>query len=93
MPIYDALEHLIAISGLNMLLYFLERAKRVAGDDDPVEIVCEIVSKERTKVRALSGEQLPAQPRLALQGGACTCRVDPYGRRLGQGRFWRLPRR
>ena len=56
MPIYDALEHLIAISGLNMLLYFLERAKRVAGDDDPVEIVCEIVSKERTKVRTLSGD-------------------------------------
>jgi len=56
MPIYDALEHLIAISGLNMLLYFLERAKRVAGDDDPVEILCEIVSKERTKVRALSGD-------------------------------------
>jgi hypothetical protein len=56
MPIYDDLEHLIAISGLNMLLYFLERAKRTAGDDDPVEIVCEIVSKERTKVRALSGD-------------------------------------
>lgn len=56
MPIYDALEHLIVISGLNMLLYFLERAKKVAGNDDPVEIVCEIVSKERTKVRALSGD-------------------------------------
>lgn len=56
MPIYDALEHLITISGLNMLLYFLERAKRVSGDDEPVEIVCEIVSKERTKVRALSGD-------------------------------------
>jgi len=56
MPIYDALEHLIAITGLNMLLYFLERAKLVAGDDDPVEIVCEIVSKERTKIRALSGD-------------------------------------
>lgn len=56
MPIYDALDHLIALSGLNMLLYFLERAKRVAGDDDPVAIVCEIVSKERTKVRALSGD-------------------------------------
>jgi hypothetical protein len=56
MPIYDALEHLIAITGLNMLLYFLERAKQVAGDDDPVEIVCEIVSKERTKIRALSGD-------------------------------------
>ncbi|WZV78067.1 hypothetical protein AAFM48_08235 [Burkholderia pseudomallei] len=39
MPIYDALEHLICISGLNMLLYFLQRAKRISGDDDPVEIV------------------------------------------------------
>lgn len=56
MPIYDALEHLISITGLNMLLYFLERAKATAGDDDPVEIVCEIVSKDRTKVRALSGD-------------------------------------
>jgi hypothetical protein len=56
MPIYDALEHLISITGLNMLLYFLERAKCVAGDDDPIEIICEIVSKERTKVRSLSGD-------------------------------------
>lgn len=56
MPIYDALEHLIAVTGLNMLLYFVERAKRQVGDDDPVEIVCEIVSKERTKVRALSAD-------------------------------------
>ncbi|MEZ5653205.1 MAG: hypothetical protein R3E87_21935 [Burkholderiaceae bacterium] len=56
MPIYDALEHLIAITGFNMLLYFLERAKRFAGDDEPVEIVCEIVSKNSRKVRALSGD-------------------------------------
>ncbi|MET3434422.1 hypothetical protein ABIC71_003931 [Herbaspirillum seropedicae] len=56
MPVYDALEHLIAITGLNMLLYFLERAKRVAGDDDPVEFVCEIVSRDGRKVRALSGD-------------------------------------
>lgn len=56
MPIYDALEHLINIAGLNMLLYFLARAKRISGDDGPVEMVCEIVSKERTKVRALSGD-------------------------------------
>ena len=36
-PVYDALEHLIAITGLNMLLYFLERAKSAAGDDEPEE--------------------------------------------------------
>ena len=53
MPIYDALEHLIASAGLNLLLYFLECAKTQAGDAEPVELVCEIVSRERTKVRAL----------------------------------------
>ncbi|MDE2130409.1 MAG: hypothetical protein KGJ74_12170 [Betaproteobacteria bacterium] len=80
MPIYDALEHLIAISGLNMLLYFQERAKRVAGDDDPVEIVCEIVSKERTKVRALSGDSyqfnqgLPAK---AVRAHVESIRLEP----------------
>lgn len=56
MPVYDALEHLIAVTGLNMLLYFLERAKKTAGIDEPVEFVCEIVSKDGRKVRALSGD-------------------------------------
>lgn len=56
MPIYDALEHLIVSTGLNLLLYFLECAKTQAGDVEPVEFVCEIVSKERTKIRALSGD-------------------------------------
>jgi hypothetical protein len=74
MPIYDALEHLIAITGLNMLLYFLERAKGQAGDDDPVEIVCEIVSKERTKVRALSGDSY--QLNQGLPGKAIRAQVE-----------------
>lgn len=55
-PVYDALEHLIAITGLNLTLYFLERGKAQTGDPEPVEIVCEMVSRERTKVRALSAE-------------------------------------
>jgi hypothetical protein len=56
MPIYDALDHLITSAGLNLLLYFLDCAKSTSGDVEPVEFVCEIVSKERTKVRALSGD-------------------------------------
>lgn len=80
MPIYDALEHLIAISGLNLLLYFLERAKSVAGDDDPVEIVCEIVSKERTKVRALAGDSYQsnqALPAKAVRAHVESIRQEP----------------
>jgi hypothetical protein len=55
-PIYDALEHLIASAGLNLILYYLECAKKYSGDDEPVEMVCEIISRERTKVRSLSGK-------------------------------------
>jgi len=54
MPLYDGLDHLITISGLNLLLYFLEQARDAIGADEPVELLCEIVSKQRTKVRALS---------------------------------------
>ncbi len=67
MPIYDALEHLIASAGLNLLLYFLECGKVQAGDADPVEFVCEIVSKERTKVRALSGDSLSANQAVSMR--------------------------
>jgi hypothetical protein len=65
MPVYDALEHLIAITGLNLLLYFLERSKAQLDDDRPAELVCEIVSRERTKVRALSGESYHANQSLS----------------------------
>lgn len=67
MPIYDALEHLITSAGLNLLLYFLEQAKTQAGDAEPVEFVCEIVSKERTKVRALSGDSYQINQGLSVK--------------------------
>lgn len=79
-PIYDALEHLILITGLNMLIYLLERSKCYVRDDKPVEIVCEIVSRERTKVRALSGDSyqynqgLPAK---AVRAYVESIRLDP----------------
>jgi hypothetical protein len=76
MPVYDALEHLITNAGLNLLLYFLECAKAEAGDTDPVEIVCEIVSRERSKVRALSGDSY--QVNQALSSRAVRASIDKY---------------
>jgi hypothetical protein len=90
MPIYDALEHLIAITGLNMLLYFLERAKRMAGDADPIEIVCEIVSKERTKVRALSGDSYQLNqglPAKAVRAHIESIRMEPGWTKSGSEEF------
>lgn len=67
MPIYDALEHLITSAGLNLLLYFLEQSKNQVGDTRCVEFVCEIVSKERTKIRALSGDSYQFNQGLSLK--------------------------
>jgi hypothetical protein len=79
MPVYDALEHLIMSAGLNLLLYFLECAKTVAGDVVPVEIVCEIVA-QRTKVRALSGDSYQSNQALsvrAVRAEVDSVKLDP----------------
>jgi hypothetical protein len=67
MPVYDALEHLIASAGLNLLLYFLECGKVAAGDAEPVELICEIVSRERTKVRSLSAVSYQSNQGISLR--------------------------
>jgi hypothetical protein len=56
MPADDAIEHLVTSAGMNMLLYFIEQGKAAAGDVSPLELLCEVVSNDRTKVRALSGD-------------------------------------
>ena len=66
-PVYDALDHLIVITGLNLLLYFLEAGSAAAGDADSIEFLCEIVSRERTKVRSLSGESYQHNDALSLR--------------------------
>lgn len=102
MPIYDALEHLITSAGLNLLLYFLERAKAQAGDTEPVEFVCEIVSRERTKVRALSGDSYQVNQALSIRAvraaveqirlddnwAAALASDDPQGECLKMMRAW-----
>jgi hypothetical protein len=66
-PIYDGLDHLITMTGLNLLLYFLECGKQTIGDVEPVELVCEVVSRQRTKVRALSCECFQANQAVSLR--------------------------
>lgn len=56
MPVDDAIEHLVGSAGLNLILYFIEQGREAAGDVTPLELLCEIVSSNRTKVRALSSD-------------------------------------
>ena len=67
MPAGDAIEHLVTSAGLNVLLYFLERGKATVGDSDPVEFISEIVSKDRSKVRALSADSWQSNQGLSLR--------------------------
>lgn len=79
-PIYDALDHLITMTGLNLLLYFLECGKRTIGDVEPVEFVCEVISRKRTKVRAISGDSFQANQAVSLQAVRAhieSVRADP----------------
>lgn len=67
MPAGDAVDHLVVSAGLNLLLYFLERGKAAAGDNEPVEFLCEVVSRDRSKVRALSADSWQANQAASLR--------------------------
>jgi hypothetical protein len=54
LPGYDALPHLVTITGLHLLLYLLRRAHATARDTAPLTLVAEILSPKRTVVRDLS---------------------------------------
>lgn len=56
LPGYDVLPHLVTMTGLNLLLYFLQRAREEAGDSGRPALVLEIVSARRTVVRDLSAD-------------------------------------
>jgi hypothetical protein len=67
MPAYDAIQYLMTSVGLNLILYFLERSKEVLADDQPVQMLCEIVSKDRTKIRTLSSDGFQSNQNLSLR--------------------------
>lgn len=54
-PAYDAIPHLVYATGLNLILYQLDRAREVI-ERDPITMVCEIVSPKKSVVRDLSGD-------------------------------------
>ncbi len=56
LPGYDVWPHLVTMSGLNLLLYFLGRAREEVGEAARPELVLEIVSAKKTDVRELSAE-------------------------------------
>lgn len=66
-PSYDAISYLMFSAGLNMLLYFLERSKEVLSEEKPLRLVCEIISKSRTKIRAISADDYQHNQNLSIR--------------------------
>jgi hypothetical protein len=68
-PAYDAIPHLVAVTGLNLILYQLDRASEVLGGARAT-VVCEIVSPKKSVVRDLSADSYQtnnALPRQAIE--------------------------
>lgn len=80
-PAYDAIPHLVAMTGLNLALYQLERAREVL-DGDPVQLVCEIVSPRKSVVRDLSADSYQRNNGLPQQA------VERFVRRVTETEEW-----
>lgn len=65
-PAYDAIPHLVAATGLNLILYQLDRACEVLGRGRAT-MVCEIVSPKKSVVRDLSADSYQTNNALPQQ--------------------------
>jgi hypothetical protein len=69
-PVYDALPHIVTMTGLQLILYQLHRAAEAIGTPTPITLVSEIVSPKRSVVRDLSADSFQinnALPQQALE--------------------------
>ncbi len=57
LPDYDALPHIVTITGLHLIIYLLSRAKTTLGQDSPPRFVLEIVAPKKTTVRELASDE------------------------------------
>lgn len=57
LPDYDALPHIVTITGLHLIIYLLSRAKTTLGEPTPLRFVLEIVAPKKTTVRELASDE------------------------------------
>lgn len=67
MPVYDAMPHLVIMTGLHLLSYQLQRAAEVLGTEARARLVCEIVAPKRSVVRDLSADSFQRNNALPQQ--------------------------
>lgn len=57
LPDYDALPHIVTITGLHLIIYLLNRAKATVAESDQPRFVLEIVAPKKTTVRDLASDE------------------------------------
>ncbi|NYF33828.1 hypothetical protein [Sphingopyxis sp. JAI108] len=80
-PAHDAIPHLVTVTGLNLILYQLERARELLGRP-PITLVCEIVSPKKSVVRDLSADSYQANNMLPQQA------IERFVRRVTETDAW-----
>jgi hypothetical protein len=80
LPKFDVLPHLVTLTGLHLLVYFLRRAAAEVDGEDRPTFVCEIVGPRRSAIRDLalrSFERNQALPRMAMEHLIRSVTVSP----------------
>ena len=80
-PVYDAIPHLVTMTGLNLILYQLDRGRDLL-EKDPIQLVCEIVSPKKSVVRDLSADSYQQNNILPQQA------IEIYIRRITETVNW-----
>ncbi|HAG80538.1 MAG TPA: hypothetical protein DCL61_05045 [Cyanobacteria bacterium UBA12227] len=57
LPDYDALPHIVTITGLHLIIYLLSRAKARLEETEPPKFVLEIVAPKKTIIRDLASDE------------------------------------
>jgi hypothetical protein len=67
MPNYDVFPHLVNITGLHFLLYFINRSKEVLGNIKKTSFVLEIIAPQKTIIRDLAANSYSENNNLSKQ--------------------------
>jgi len=80
LPDYDALPHVVSITGLHLIIYLLNRAKATLGESTPPRFVLEIVAPKKTTVRELASDEFQKNnnlPQRAIEYTICSIADSP----------------
>lgn len=80
-PTHDAIPHIVTMTGLNVALYQLDRARELLGRPG-ISLVCEIVSPKKSVVRDLSADSYQQNNMLPQQA------IERHIRRVTETEAW-----